>query len=245
MRTSTFVRAGVVLTASALAFGLGAGPVSAAETSAATTTTSTAAPQPGFSAGSSVSPAAVPAGPIRLGSGTITSNATTRFVGSGQFAGGGGATATVIINGRAKGAVAVLFSQSSPGAIAVDIPRGWGSGKVQINVNGTVSNTFYARKQVRSKATYPLKIRRVNSSVTFRAYGVKIVNPRSGKFQSIKKVKLQQFKGGKWKTKKSIRLNSAGSGKYKTSIKKKYRYRIYVPRTSSQEKFSTIKTGKI
>jgi len=244
LRTSTFVRAGVIVTASALAFGLGAGPVSAAETSSATATAPAAASAPVFSAGSTGT-AAVPAGPIRLGSGTITSNATTRFVGSGQFAGGGGATATVTVNGRTKGAVAVLFSQSSPGAIAVDIPRGWGSGKVQINVNGTVSNTFYARKQVRSKATYPLKIRRVNSSVTFRAYGVKIVNPRSGKFQSIKKVKLQQFKGGKWKTKKSIRLNSAGSGKYKTSIKKKYRYRIYVPRTSSQEKFSTIKTGKI
>jgi hypothetical protein len=244
LRTSTFVRAGVIVTASALAFGLGAGPVSAAETSSATATAPAAASASVFSAGSTDA-AAVPAGPIRLGSGTITSNATTRFVGSGQFAGGGGATATVIVNGRTKGAVAVLFSQSTPGAIAVDIPRGWGSGKVQINVNGTVSNTFYARKQVRSKVTYPLKIRRVNSSVTFRALGVKIVNPRSGKFQSIKKVKLQQLKGGKWKTKKSIRLNSAGNGKYKTSIKKKYRYRIYVPRTSTQEKFSTIKTGKI
>ncbi|MET0468204.1 MAG: hypothetical protein ABWZ87_05650 [Aeromicrobium sp.] len=250
MRTSTFVRAGVVLTASALAFSLGAGPATAAESATATGK----ATQPSTSKLGSASSvgAAGTISVLRLGSGTITDRATTQFVGTvaGSAAPGTTAQVDVRINGRGKGRVQLYPGNGNGG---VEIPRGWGSGRVQVGptyfsdgtVDGHVSNTFYARKQVRSKATYPLKIRRVNSSITFRAYGVKIINPASGKYQSVKRVKLQQLKGGKWKTKKTIKLNSSGNGKYKTSLKKKYRYRLYVPRTSTQEKFETVKTGKI
>lgn len=250
MRTSTFLRTGAVLTASALAFGLGAGPVSAAETAAATATA--AAPSAStFGSASSVK-AAGSISTLRIGSGVITSRATTQFLGTvvGSAAPGVTASTDVRINGRSKGRVTLYPGNGNGG---VEIPRQWGSGKVQIGptyfsdgtVDGNISNVFYARKQVRSTKKYPLDIRRVNSSITFRAYGVKVVNPSTGKYVSVKRVKLQQLKGGKWKTKKTIKLNSSGNGKYKTSLKKKYRYRIYVPRTSTQEQFETRKTGKI
>lgn len=246
MRTSTLARAGAVITASALALSLGAGPVSAeTTTTTAKASSAPAAAADGFTS-SNVGAAGVPTSPIRFGSAVITGAATTRFFGTGSFAPEDATAVTVTIKGRVKGTVPLLFSMT-PGdnAIAVDVPRAWGSGKVQFNAAGAVSNTVYARKQVTSSKTYPLKIRRVNGKVTFRAYGVKIVNPGNGKFISVKRVKLQQFRNGSWKTKKTIKLNRRGDGSYKTSIKKKYRYRLYVPRTSTQEKFSTIKTGKI
>ncbi|MET0927949.1 MAG: hypothetical protein ABWX74_00450 [Aeromicrobium sp.] len=249
MRTFTLLRSGAVLTASALAFSLGAGPVSAAETTGATAATAEPTASTFGSAASVGAAGSISA--LRLGSGVITDRATTQFVGTvAGSAPDNNVTTDVRINGVAKGRVQLYPGQGNGG---VEIPRQWGSGKVQVGptyfsdgtVDGNVSNVFYARKQVRSKATYPLRIRRVNSKITFRAYGIKIVNPTTGKYQSVKRVKLQQFKGGTWKTKKTIRLNSGGSGKYKTTLKKKYRYRLYVPRTATQEKFETVKSGKI
>jgi hypothetical protein len=240
LRTSTFLRTGAVLTASALAFSLGAGPVSAAETTAGAAAVATAEP---------VETTATITG-IQISSGVITNAAATFFPGTVTVGNVTTPTLTaeteVRINGRYRGRAPI-------GPNGVSIPRTYGSGKVRVGptyfsdgtVDGHVSNVFYARKEVRSKATYPLKIRRVNSRITFRAYGVKIVNPTTGKYQSVKRVKLQQLKNGKWKTKKTIKLKSSGNGTYKTSIKKKYRYRLYVPRTSTQQGFQTVKTGKI
>lgn len=244
MRISSIGRVGAVVTASALALSLGAGPVSAETTTAAASTAATA---PSSFSASSVGIAADPVGPARFGSGVITSAGTTRFVGTGTFAGGGGATATISINGRARGAVAVLFSSTTPGAIAIDVPRSWGSGSVQANIAGYVSNTFYARKQVKTMRGdgYALKINRRNSKITFNARQIKVINPSSGKYVSVKRVKLQQLKKGNWKTLKTIKLNSKGNGSYSKKGNKKYRYRLYTPRTSSQERFVTIKTGKI
>lgn len=245
MRISSIGRVGAVITASALAFSLGAGPASAENTATAAAPSTTTTPS-GFSA-SSVGIAADPVGPARFGSGVITSAGATRFVGTGNFSGGGGATATVTINGRARGAVAVLFSSTTPSAIAIDVPRAWGSGKVQVNIGGFVSNTFYARKQVKTMRGdgYALKINRRNSKMTFKARQIKVINPSSGKYISAKRVKLQQLKKGSWKTIKTVKLNSKGNGTYRTKISKKYRYRLYTARTSSQEQFVTIKTGKI
>ena len=246
MRISSIGRVGAVITASALAFSLGAGPASA-ETSTATAAAPSAATAPSSFSASSVGIAAAPVGPARFGSGVITSAAATRFIGTGNFTGSGGATATVTIAGRARGAVPVLFSSTQPGAIAIDVPRVWGSGAVQVNIGGYLSNTFYARKQVKTMRGdgYALKINRRNSKMTFSARQIKVINPSSGKYVSVKRVKLQQLKKGKWKTLKTIKLNSKGNGTYRTKISKKYRYRLYTARTSSQEKFETIKTGKI
>lgn len=246
MRISSIGRVGAVITASALAFSLGAGPVSAQTTTTTAAATSADTTPAGFSA-SSVAIAADPVGPARFGSGVITSAAATRFVGTGTFAGPGGAAANITINGRARGAVPVLFSSTQANTIAIDVPRTWGSGKVQVNIGGYLSNTFYARKQVKTMRGdgYALKINRRNSKMTFSARQIKVINPSSGKYISVKRVKLQQLKKGKWKTLKTIKLNSKGNGTYRTKISKKYRYRLYTPRTSSQEKFVTIKTGKI
>lgn len=244
MRITSIGRVGAVITASALAFSLGAGPASA-ETATATAATTGSAPA-GFST-ASVEAAAVPVGPANFGSGVITSAGTTRFVGTGAFSGPGGATATVTINGRVRGSVAVLFSSTSPGAIAIDVPRTWGSGAVQVDIAGYVSNRFYARKQVKTmrRDGYALKINRRNSKITFNARQIKVINPSSGKYVSVKRVKLQHFKSGSWKTVKTIKLNRKGNGSYTKKLSKKYRYRLYTQRTSSQEKFLTIKTGKI
>lgn len=232
MRITSIGRVGAVITASALAFSLGAGPVSAQSTTAAA---------------GSVRVAADPVGPARFGSAVITSAAKTRFIGTGTFVGGGGATATVTINGRTRGAVPVLFSPSQPTAIAIDVPRTWGSGRVKVSIAGYRSNTFYARKMVKTmrRDGYALKINRRNSTMTFGARQIKVIKPSSGKYVSAKRIKLQQLRNGKWKTLKTIKLNSKGNGSYRTTIGKKYRYRLYSARTSSQEKFMTIKTGKI
>lgn len=240
MRTSTLARVGAVITASALAFSLGAGPASAADTS------STAA---GAAAATPVESTATITG-FSIRSGVITNAGSTYFPGTVTVGNLVTPTTTAETEVRVNG---VYRGRATLGPNGATFPRTFGSGKVRLGptyfsdgtTDGNVSNVFYARKQVRSTAKYPLKIRRVNSKVTFRAINVKIVDPSSGKYKSVKRVKLQQYKGGTWKTKKSIKLNSSGTGKYKASIKKKYRYRIYVPRTSTQEKFSTIKTKKI
>ena len=243
MRTSIFARAGIAITASALAFSLGAGPASAADSS----TARAAAAAPSQPVGDAASITG-----FTIRSGVITNAGSTFFPGSvtvGNIIPGTTSLSSeteVRVNGRYRG-------RASLGPNGTSIPRAYGSGKVRLGptyfsdgtTDGNVSNVFYARKQVRSSAKYPLKIRRVNGRVTFRAYNIKIVDPSSGRYKSVKRVKLQQLKGGSWKTKKTIKLNSAGTGKYKTSIKKKYRYRLYVTRTSNQEKFETVKTGKI
>lgn len=253
MRTSTLARTAAVVTASALAFSLGAGPVSA-ETTTSTESARSATDAPrasSFGSAGSVGAAGTITA-LRLRSGVITDRATTQFIGTVAGAAAPGTTAStdVRINGKTKGRVQLYPGAGNGG---VEVPRQWGSGKVQIGPtyfsDGTVdanrSNFFYARKQVRSAKTYPLKIRRVNSKVTFRAYAIKVVDPVSGRYDSVRRVKLQQFKNGKWRTKKTIKLNRQGNGSYKTSIKTKYRYRLHVPRTSRQARFLTEKTGKI
>lgn len=253
MRTSTLARAGAVITASALTLSLGAGPVSAAETSTVTARAATTGAQlsaSSFDAASTVDSAGLITA-LRLGSGLITERPTTVFLGNvaGQ-APDNNVQTQVTINGRVKGRVVLHPGQGNGG---VEIPRGWGSGKVQLGPtffsDGTVdqnrSNIFYARKLVTSTATYPLKIHRRNSKLTFKVYGVKVVNPSSGRYQSVKRVKLQRQKGGKWRTIKSIKLNSKGNGSYKTTNGTKYRYRLYITRSSTQEKFHTLKAGKI
>jgi hypothetical protein len=252
MRTSTIARTAAVATASALAFSLGAGPVSAETTTANESAKSaTRAPRTtSFSSAGSVS-AAGTISTLRLHSGVITDRPTTQFVGTviGNAPAGSTAVVDVRINGKTKGRV-----QLYPGARGgVEIPRGWGSGKVQIGptyfsdgtVDGHRSNFFHARKQVRSTKTYPLKVRRVNSKITFRAYAVKVVNPVTGRYHSARHVRLQQLKNGHWKTKKTIKLNRHGNGSYKTSVSGKYRYRLYTPRTSNQARFFTHRTGRI
>jgi len=256
MRTPTFVRAGAVITASALALSLGVGPVAAAETDSATARGAAAAPDTLGSASFTPAPAFDAAGTItalRLGSGVITERATTQFVGNVAGSSPGGSVQTdVRVNGTLKGRVELYPGQGNGG---VEVPRQWGSGTVQIgptyfsdgSVDPNLSNIFYARKLVTSTRSdnYPLRINRRNNAMTFRAFQVVIVNPATGRFQSVKRVKLQQLKGSTWKTIKTIKLNSKGSGSYKTSIKKKYRYRLYLPATATQTKFETIKTGKI
>ncbi|KAA1380035.1 hypothetical protein [Aeromicrobium fastidiosum] len=254
MRTSTITRAGAVLTASALAFSLGAGPVSAAETDtqSAGVVGGTSVPVSRLGSSSGVSAAGTITA-LRLGSGVITSRPTTQFLGNvAGSAPDNNVQTDVRINGRPKGRV-MLYPGAGNGG--VEIPRQWGSGKVQLGptyfsdgtVSPVVSNTFYARKQVTTTRSngIALKINRRNSKVTFRALSIKVINPSSGQFQSVKRVKLQRLKGSKWKTVKTIKLNSKGSGSYKATIKSKYRYRLYTTRTATQEKFETIKTGRI
>jgi hypothetical protein len=231
MRISTIGRASAVVTATALALSVGTGPVAAAENdvSAAAAITS-----------------------IRINSGVITGAGSTFFSGSVQVTGvppqGVTAQTEVRINGTLRGLAAI-------GPNGVEIPRSWGSGPVVLGPtyfsDGTASavpsNTFYARKQVKTmrRDGYALKVNRRNSRISFSARQIKVVNPSNGKYVSVKRVKLQQFKGGKWKTKKTIKLNSKGNGTYSTNLKKKYRYRLYTARTSTQERFVTLKTGKI
>lgn len=252
MRTSTFARAGAIITATALAVSLSGGPVSAAETDSVTGRAADSTPSTvTLGAGKSVTAAGVITA-LRLTNGVVTQRATTQLTGvvAGQAPAGSQVTTAVFVNGKYRGRV-VLYPGNGNGG--VEIPRVWGAGTVQVGPSyfsdGTVSqarsNVVYARRLVTSTKTYPLKINRRNSKLTFRARNVKIVDPASGQLKSLRRVKLQQSKGGKWKTIKTIKLNSSGSGKYTKKIKKKYRYRLYSPQTTTQTQFRTLKGKRI
>jgi hypothetical protein len=253
MRTSTLARAGAVLTASALALSLGAGPVSAAESQTASGRVAGSTPAVRDLGSASGITVAGTITALRLGSGVITQRDTTQFVGTvAGSAPDNNVQTDVRINGVFKGRV-ILYPGAGNGG--VEIPRQWGSGRVQVGptyfsdgtVSPVISNTFYARKLVTTTRAdgYALKIHRRNSKVTFTAREVKVINPSTGQFQSAKRVKLQRLKGGKWRTVKTIKLNRNGTGTYRTSLRTKYRYRLYATRTATQEKFSTIRTRKI
>ncbi|MCU1678327.1 MAG: hypothetical protein JWM93_3085 [Frankiales bacterium] len=235
-------RAGAVVLASALAVTLGAGPVSA-ETSTANGAVGTAS--------APVSDAAVITG-FRMQSGVVTIAAVNFFPGTVSVGNVTTSSLTAETEVRVNG---VYRGRAQLGPDGAGIPRGYGSGKVQLGPtyfsdgtsDPTLSNVFYARKQVTTlrKDKYALSVKRRNSKITFKARQIKVVNPSTGSYSRIKSVKLQQLKGGKWKTKKTIKLNSKGNGSYSTHLSKKYRYRLYTARTATQEQFFTRKTGKI
>lgn len=256
MRSSTFARAGALLTATALAVSLSSGPVSAAETDsvsgrAASSAPSTVSLGTGSGAGAGVSAAGVITS-LRLNDGVITQRALTTFVGNvaGQAPAGSSVQTAVFVNGKYRGRVTLYPGNGNGG---VEIPRVWGAGTVQVGPSyfsdGTVdqhrSNVVRARRLVTTTQKYPLKINRRNSKVTFRARNIKIVDPASGQLKSLRRVKLQRAQGGSWKTVKTIKLSSSGSGKYTKSLKKKYRYRLYSKQTSTQTEFRTLRAGRI
>lgn len=255
MRTSTFARAGAIVTASALAVSLSSGPVSAAESDSTTGRVAGATPTAVVLGTGSGVGAAGTITALQLNSGVITQRETTQL--AGTVAGYGVPLGTevqtdVTVNGTYRGRV-TLYPGNGDGG--VEIPRVWGSGRVQVGptyfADGTVdqnrSNVVYARKLVTTTRSdgYALKVNRRNSKVTFRARNVKIIDPASGQFKSLRRVKLQRSKGGKWRTIKTIRLNSSGNGKYTKTGKTKYRYRLYSQQTSKQTQFRTIRTGRI
>lgn len=255
MRTSTFARAGAVLTASALALSLGAGPVSAAETQSTSPATTPAAAGTGatsFSAASAgavpVSAAGIPTSPVRFASGVITPNDTTRFIGKATFTDKGAISATVKVNGKTKGTVPVLYAvDPASTSIAVDIPRRWGSGKVQLDIAGTKSNTFYARKDIKTGRSDGLffAIRHSGNNVKFTARSVKVINPSNGKYVGLRKIKVQQRKNGKWRTLKTIKMNSKGTGSVTFKTRKKYQYRLKSAKSSKQILFQSESSSKI
>lgn len=254
MRMSISAKAATVLTASALALSLGVGPASADGTdTTAGRAASTKASTSTFGTGAGVSAAGTITA-LQLGDGVITQRPLTQFVGTvtGSAPAGTQVQTDVRVNGRPMGRVTLYPGIGNGG---VEVPRQWGPGRLQVGpsyfadgtVDPTLSNVVYSRKQVTTSRRdgYALKINRRNSKMKFRARQVVVVNPGSGRFDSARRVKLQQLKRGKWKTIKNIKLNSRGNGSYSTSIKKKYRYRLYVPRTSTKTQFYTIKTRKI
>ena len=251
---SISARAASVLTASALTLSLGAGPASADGTDTTTgraadikTSTST------FGTGSGVGAAGTITA-LQLNDGVITERPLTQFAGTvtGSAPAGTQVQTDVRLNGLPMGRVTLYPGIGNGG---VEVPRQWGPGQLQVGpsyfadgtVDPAVSNVVYARQQVKTNRRdgYALKINRRNNKMKFRARQVVVINPTSGRFDSARRVKLQQLKRGTWKTIKNIKLNSRGSGSYSTSIKKKYRYRLYMPRTSTKTQFYTHKTRKI
>jgi len=250
MRTSTFARAGAVITASALAFSLGTAPVSAAET---TTTAVSAGSAPvsataqAFTPGS-IEAAGIPTSAIHFSSGVIADAETTRYYGAGTFTTEDLTSATVFVNGRAKGAVPLLYS-ATPGdnAIALDIPRAWGSGKIQVNISGATSNVFYARKPIKTGRSDGLffEIRHRGNNVKLSARSIKILNPRNGTYVGLRKIKVQQKKNGKWRTLKTIKMNTKGSGSVTYKTRKKYQYRLKSAKSTTQIAFQSENSRKI
>lgn len=267
MRPSTLVRSGAVLTATALAITLGTGPASATDStsSSAVRAAAPAAEARGSFADAAartsgpVKPAAVTLGTFRLNSGVITSKDLTGIFGDVIPSGSGTVTSavtTVTVNGVVKGQVPLYPGDDNGG---VDIPRVWGSGAVVLgpttfNYQGEPSsletkksNTFYVRKNIKTTRSdgIALRIRRVNSKISFKAQQIKIVNPSSGQYVSAGSVKLQYKSGSTWKTKKTIKLDSSGNGSYSRTTSSKYRYRLFISKTSRSVEFRTEQSDRI
>lgn len=272
MRPSTIVRSGAVLTATALAITLGTGPASATDStsSSAVRTAAPAAETRDSVADAAARPsgaaraAAVTLGTFRLESGVITSKELTSIYGDvlASDPGTTSATTTVTVNGVVKGDVKLYIAEDKGG---VDIPRAWGSGAVVLGpttfgtgadatVDTKKSNTFYVRKNIKTtrgastetiKDDIALRIRRVNSKISFKAQQIKIVNPSSGQYVSAGSVKLQYKSGSTWKTKKTIKLDSSGNGSYSRTTSSKYRYRLFISKTSRSVEFRTEQSSRI
>ncbi|AWB93660.1 hypothetical protein [Aeromicrobium chenweiae] len=268
MRLNTLARTGAALTASALVITLSSGPANAADSTSVGAVESSA-PAAGqrtsfasadFRAAGTVRPAAISLAKFKLRSGVMTSGKLTGIWGDVIPAGSGSvkyAVTKVTVNGKYKGQTYLYPGDQAQGGI--NMPRIWGSGPVVLgpttftyadgstSVDQTRSNTFYFRKNIKTthKNGSALKIRRVNKKVTFKAQNIKIVQPSTGKYVSVKRVKLQYKKGSKWKTQKTIKLNSKGNGTYKRKTSSKKRYRLYLPQTATTVQFRTYTSSKI
>lgn len=269
MRTSTIARGGALLTAAAVAITLGSGPASASgsdDQAARVGSQSTAsAHRVGVPFAAPIAKVTTPATITKftMKSGVLAKSGLNPFCGTVTGVNGSGSAitkvqTTVRINGHYKGRTNLYLGDASPSCVGgVDLVNTVGAGKVQlgptrityadatVSVDATKSNVFYARRLVTSKATYPLTIHRVSKKITFTVHGVKIFVPSTGKFKTLKKIKLQYKKGSHWKTKKTIKLNSKGNGSYKIKTSTKRSYRIYSATTSTASKFYTIKGSKI
>ncbi len=235
MRKSIIARAGVVITASALAVSLGAGPVSAAESSSATKSESN---------GAAVSAAGVKAQALtsfRVSNGVLYrkgNNNVKARIGFTPFTKALANTAypittQVAINGRVRGIIPVRYSN------LVEIPSAFGPGRVVLGpttvryadgsseVLQNRSNAFYFRRDTFGK----FKVRHAGKKVTMSVRAQ--IRDSSGKKASAKRAKIQYKKGRKWKTLKNVRINSKGKASYKYSTKSKRQYRLVVKKTST------------
>lgn len=253
----SMLRIATIATASlALVAGTSAGATAADEAtpqSASLAAPATAQPTPSWSSRlttQAVGDASISS--VRISSGVLSKAGANFVSGNIQYSGlgpGDHVYASVLdSNGRVRG-TAELFPNGA------NIPSNAGAGKrrlanVQIRyADGSaqavsaVSNAFLVRRHVKigsgSKVKYSGKKKQV------RVRGVKIFNPANGKYKGLRKIKLQYKSGSKWKTKKTIKLNSSGNGSYKFSKKKKYRYRLYSPKSSTSNGLRTTQTSKI
>ncbi len=235
MRTSLAARGSVLLTTAALSLGLPSSPAAAVE-----------------------EPASISR--FTLGSNVVTTRAATQFFGTiatrEPLPAGTSAVTRVSIDGRDRGSVRVFFGTRTAG---VDIPRSWGSGRVVLgpttftyadattSTDATRSRPFYARRDVRT--TRPddvaLTVVRTDDAVRFRVRSVRIVQPATGRYVSLGRVRLQRLVGGAWRNGPTVRLDARGNGTVRLAASKKYRYRLFSARTDSQVEFRTGKTKRI
>lgn len=243
MRTSTFVRAGAMLTASVLTLSLASGPASASES------TTSRVDAPSTTALSTLQVAATADLQLTM-RGTVLYRKGTNRIGTlgGLPAGVSAIRATVGVDRRTG-----YINISSWGAMTASHTIGSGTARIiaarVTYTNGAVryvtatSNKFLIRRALHHKTK--LSVHRKGKRVKFTATNARVFHPASGTFVSLKRIKLQYKSGSKWKTKKTIKLNSKGKGTYKIKTSKKRRYRLYVPTTSVIQGNYTRPTYKI
>lgn len=234
MRTSLAARAAAVLAAAAVSLTFAAAPATAVETPATFTT---------FSITSNV----------------ITSRPTTQFFGTVQTTTPSSpivsASTSVAVNGVVKGSVPLILGTGNGG---VDVPRVWGAGEVRLGpttftyADGTTSTTtrvtyFNARRDIKVNRAdnIALTVKRSGDLVRFRVKKLTVIVPESGRYTSLRKIRLQSLRSGTWRDIARIKLNRAGNGSVSFTMKKKYRYRLISDQSATQVGFTSAKTGKI
>lgn len=108
----------------------------------------------------------------------------------------------------------------------------------------TRSNTVQVRRDIVRHQAH-LKLTRKSGRLTARAIGWRAYQPKGKATRVGKTVALQRHSKGKWRTIKRIKINAKGNGKTTFRVKKKFKYRIKVPTTSTIQGASTSPGRKI
>lgn len=234
MRTSFAARAAAVLATAAVSLTIAAPPATAVETPATFTT-------------------------FKISSNVITDRPSTQFFGTVETSTTSSpivsATTRVAVNGVVRGTVPLILGTGNGG---VDVPRVWGAGEVRLGpttftyADGTTSTTtrvayFNARRDIKVNRAdnVALTVKRSGDRLRFRVKKLTVIVPTTGRYTSLRKVRLQSLRNGSWRDVARIKLNRAGNGSASFAIAKKYRYRLISDQSATQVGFTSARTGKI
>lgn len=259
MRPSVLLRAGAVVTASALALSLGSVPASAADSAPATASSqfqsadvvvrrNAAATTPADTAPLALTKFSLQSGVLFEKSnrnyvpGNVTVTGTTPYTAIYSRVAFNGVTTDDI------GLTGVGTAARRTGGVLISYTRGAGrysfpqsvffNGTTQVEGTAIPSNTIRVRYFAKGPVKYRHKGKKLTVTTTLKRFD------KSGSYVPLKstKIKLQRKSGSTYKTIKTFKLNSKGAGKVTIKVKGKKRYRLYLPQSNLVASNSTTGT---